>query len=64
MKVLIEKDNQEIEITKACTGFELLAQLSIVPTTVLIVRNGEIAFPEEKLAETDDVKLLSVISGG
>lgn len=64
MKVMIEKENRQIDIAKACTGFELLAQLGIVPTTVLIVRNGEITFPEEKLAENDDIKLLSVISGG
>ena len=64
MKVYIEKEQKRVEIAKSCTGAELLKQLEIPETTVLIVRNGEVALPDENLKEDDDIQLLSVVSGG
>ncbi len=43
---------------------ELLAQLSINPETVLVLRNNEVLTEEETLNEGEELFLLSVISGG
>ena len=64
MKIYIEKDNKHVELGKSCTGKELLEELSISESTVLLVKNGEAVLADELLAETDEIKILSVISGG
>ena len=63
MKVFIEKENKNLEHA-ACTGNELLQSLGITASTVLLVKNNEVTLPEETLEETDEVRILSVISGG
>ena len=64
MKVFIEKDKKEVLFAKSCTGKELLKELGINPSTVLLVKNNEVVLADENLSETDEVKILSVISGG
>jgi sulfur carrier protein ThiS len=64
MEVYIEKTQSTVLYEKACTAQELLEHLNIIPSTVLIVKNGEVILPDEALSETDEVKLLSVVSGG
>ena len=64
MKVFIEKDKKLLELDKDCTGTELLKELNINPSTVLLVKNNEIVLTEELLTINDDIKILSVISGG
>ncbi|MBR9699353.1 MoaD/ThiS family protein [Candidatus Woesearchaeota archaeon] len=63
MKAFIERENKLLEL-EAKTGKELLDSLQINPATVLLVKNNEVILPEEKLSETDEVKILSVVSGG
>ena len=64
MKIFIEKENKTVEepVPENCTA--LLAKLNILPTTVIIVKNNKVVLPDEKLSESDDVKILSVVSGG
>lgn len=64
MKVYIEKENRLLELDRECSGLQLLKELDINPATVLIVRNDEVVLPEEGLSGTDDIKILSVVSGG
>lgn len=42
----------------------LLTLLEINPETVLVVRNNELIDLEENLEDTDDIEILSVVSGG
>lgn len=63
MKVFIERENKIIE-SVAKTGKELLSELHIPESTVLLVKNNEVVLSDVELSETDDVKILSVISGG
>lgn len=63
MKVFIEKTNKTIT-AKAMTAKELLSKLKINPITVLVIRNNELVLDEEKLSDKDEIKILSVISGG
>lgn len=80
MKVFIERENKHLEletrekgyfcaqisalIFEAKTGTELLNNLGINSSTVLLVRNDEVILIEETLNESDDLKILSVVSGG
>ena len=64
MKVFIEKDNKLLELQKAFTASELLKELRINPSTVIIVKNDEVALEDEQLDIDDEIKILSVISGG
>ncbi|MBS3142805.1 MoaD/ThiS family protein [Candidatus Woesearchaeota archaeon] len=64
MNVFIEKENKLLELNKSVTGKELLAELGINPSTVILVKNNEVVLEDEQLSETDDVKILSVVSGG
>ncbi len=64
MHVFIEKENKLLELNKSVTGKELLAELGINPSTVILVKNNEVVLEDEQLSETDDVKILSVVSGG
>jgi len=63
MKVYVEKQDKLLELD-AKDGTELLEKLGINPDTVILVKNDEAVLPEEGLSETDDIKILSVISGG
>jgi len=64
MNIYIEKEQKRLALEKACTAQELLARLNINPDTVLVVKNDEVVLPEENLSEADDIKILSVVSGG
>jgi sulfur carrier protein ThiS len=64
MRIFIEKTNETKEFTFAGTGKDLLTTLNINPETILLVKNNTIVTEDESFEDKDDVKLLSVISGG
>lgn len=63
MKIYIERTNEYKEV-EAKTVKEALEKLKINPTTILISKNNELVTEDAKLNENDEIKLLSVISGG
>jgi len=63
MKVFIERENKTVNL-KVKTIKEILTKLKINPETVLTIVNNELVIDDKKLSEKDEVKLLSVISGG
>lgn len=63
MKVFIEKTNETKEL-ESKTVNELLSKLKINPTTVIVIRNSELVTEDEQLSSKDEIKILSVISGG
>lgn len=63
VNVFIERDNKKIRVD-AKNAKEILTKLNINPETVLLVKNNELIFAEDKLEKEDELKLLSVISGG
>lgn len=63
MKVYIEKTRETKEL-EASTVKELLTKLKINPTTVIVIKNNELVTENEKITNKDQIKLLSVISGG
>ena len=65
LRVTIEKTNKQLEFGRPFgSALLLLRELAISPDSVLVVRNGEVILSEEALSETDEVVLLSVVSGG
>lgn len=68
MKVFNEKENKTIKFDlskiKDQTGVGLLKELNINPSSILLIKNDEVILPEEILDDKDEIKILSVISGG
>ena len=66
VKVFYDRENKEKTIILAnnLTVKDLLAKLSINPVTVIVSKNNEIILEDERLKENDDIKIISVISGG
>lgn len=63
MKVFIERTNEHKDV-RAGTVRDILAMLGLNPTTVLVAKNGQLVTEQAVLDEKDEVKILSVISGG
>lgn len=66
ISVFIDKKNKNaaIELNKPSTVSDLLKKLGINPVTVIVSRNNELMSEDEKLNDRDEIKILSVISGG
>jgi sulfur carrier protein len=65
MKVYLEKEQKELELDfKDNTVKELLKQININSETVIIVRDNEVLTLDDNIENKDNIKLLSVISGG
>ena len=66
LKIFYDRENKEktIILCDNLTVKDLLARLNINPVTVIVSKNNEIILEDEKLKENDDIKIISVISGG
>ncbi len=56
--------NQKYEVRHNSTLRDCLLKLNIPPDTVLATRRGELITDDEIVREGDEIKLVSVISGG
>ncbi len=63
MNVYLEKTDEYKEV-EASSIKELLEKLKINPTTVIVTKNNELVTEDEKISKKDEIKILSVISGG
>ena len=64
MKVLIERNNEEKNLDFSGTCKELLEKLEINSEEVLIIKNNELVSLDEHCEVDDEIRLLSVVSGG
>ncbi len=64
MKVILRNPRREIERSGATTVLALLAELDIVPESVLVIRNDELVTRDARLAADDVVEIRPVVSGG
>lgn len=66
MKVFIERENKttDIPLEKEINCRELLKQLKISRESVILVKNGSVCLEDEVLKDSDELKILSVVSGG
>ena len=59
-----ENKNTKLELNNNSIVADLLNKLNINPVSVIISRNNELILEDEKLNNNDEIKILSVISGG
>ena len=58
------KKTTTVSLPDASTVKDLLAKLSLNPVTVLVVRKGTVLIEDQPLQDKDEIKILSVVSGG
>ena len=59
-----ENKNAKLELDNNSLVADLLKKLNINPVTVIVSRGDELILEDEKLKDNDEIKILSVISGG
>ena len=66
VKVFVDRNNLSkiLELENNTIVADLLKKLNINPVTVIVSRNNELILEDEKLRNNDEIKILSVISGG
>jgi len=64
MKIFIEQTDETMDKKFSGKVKELLKQLNINSHTVLIVKNKELITEEDDVKNSDNLRILSVISGG
>jgi sulfur carrier protein ThiS len=64
MNIFIEKEKNNIIIKFNGSVKKLLKSLDINPEVVLVVRNNALLADNDSLSDKDDIKILSVVSGG
>ena len=66
VKVFIDRENRNdvVELDERQMVNDLLKKLNINPVTVIVSRNDELVLEDEKLNDNDEIRILSVISGG
>jgi len=64
MRVRLRNPTRELEVDGVQTVAALLAELQIVPESVLVIRNDELVTHDTRLATDDVVEIRAVTSGG
>jgi sulfur carrier protein len=64
MKVILRNPRREIEITGQRRVKELLLELGILPSTVLVIRRDELLTSDVVVGDEDVLEVRAVISGG
>ena len=64
MKVFIERENLNKNFKFNGKVSKLLEKLKLNPSAVLVARNSGLVTEDDELKDNDEVKILSVISGG
>lgn len=64
MTITIHYREKRFEVKSGMTLKDSLKKINILPESILAVRNGEMVLEDEILENGQEVKLISVISGG
>jgi sulfur carrier protein ThiS len=64
VRVRLRNPDREVEVAGGRSVREVLLHLGVDPDTVLVIRGGELITREERIADTDEVEVRPVISGG
>ena len=66
INVFIDRQNlnRTMEIESNSSVSDLLAELKINPVNVIVSRKNELILEDEELNDNDEIRILSVISGG
>ena len=58
------KEQKVVILGEKLTVKDLLTKLAINPETVLVVKTGNVILPDNFLKDKDEIRLISVVSGG
>ncbi|HZS32276.1 MAG TPA: thiamine biosynthesis protein ThiS [Methylomirabilota bacterium] len=64
MKVILRNQAREVDVRGRRRVREVLAELGVLPETVLVIRGHELLTADEVVADEDVLELRPVISGG
>jgi sulfur carrier protein len=64
MKVVLRNQGREVELRGRRRVRELLAELGVLPESVLVIRGRDLLTVDEVVGEEDVLELRPVISGG
>ena len=64
MKVKLRNPDREVEVCGPTTVLALLQELSIVPESVLVIRDATLLTRDEGLSDEDELEVRPVLSGG
>jgi len=64
MQVFIERDNKQLTVDFDGNVKSLLQHLKINPEVALVTKNSELLTESDQVKNQDQIKILSVISGG
>jgi sulfur carrier protein len=64
MKVILRNPRRELEVSGKRRVKELLKELDILPSTVLVIRRDELLTGDTVLGDDDVLEVRPVISGG
>jgi sulfur carrier protein ThiS len=64
VKVKLRNPDRELDVAGGRKVREVLAELSIDPDTVLVIRDRSLLTREDKVGEADQLEIRPVISGG
>ena len=64
MRVRLRNPDRTVDVSGPKTVGALLAELQIVPESVLVIRDATLLTRDEALTEADEVEVRPVLSGG
>lgn len=64
MQLYIQKDRARISFKYAGTVKNLLERINVNAQTVMVTVNGKMSTEDAQIADTDNVEVLQVVSGG
>jgi sulfur carrier protein ThiS len=64
MKVFIEKEKKEKHLVFSGKVSGMLKKLNIDASEALVVREGEVLLDSDEVSGDDEIRVLSVVSGG
>jgi sulfur carrier protein ThiS len=64
MNVIIDRPKKELQIDFTGTAEQLMDEVDVNPETVIVAKDGEVVTPDTDVSDADEVKFVSVVSGG
>lgn len=64
MNVYIERSNEHKTLAFTGTAEQLCEELKVNPQTALIVKDGELITEDVDVTDAQEIKLITVVSGG
>ena len=64
MRVVLRNPDRAVDVAGNRLVREVLAELSIDPDTVLVIRDGELITRHERVGDAERIEVRPVISGG